>query len=68
MKDKSPHEKTVVGRKKRNVNAPIIIEDLMVKELHLSLDDGDMRNLSVCTDPTDEDSTYIKWKIRILDY
>ena len=44
------------------------MEDLMVKELPLSLEDSDMRELSVHTDPTNEDSTRIKQKIRILDH
>ena len=39
----------------------------MVKELPLSLEDGDMRELSVHTYPTNEDSTRVKQKIRILD-
>ena len=40
----------------------------MVKEMPVSLDDGDMRELSVRTDPTNEDSTRIKQRISILDY
>ena len=40
----------------------------MVKELPLSLEDGDMRELSVRTDPSNEDSTRIKKKIHILDH
>ena len=40
----------------------------MVKDLTLSLKDGDMRKLSVCTDPTNEDSSRIKQKIRIFDH
>ena len=39
----------------------------MVKELTLSLEDGDIQKLSVRTDPSNEDSTRIKRKIRILD-
>ena len=34
----------------------------------LSLEDGDMRKLSVRKDPTNEDSTCVKRKIRILDH
>ena len=52
----------------RKVNALIIIEDLMVKEASSSLENGDIRELSVLTDPTNEDSTFIKRKIRILDH
>ena len=40
----------------------------MVKELHLSLEDGDMSKLSVRTYPTNEDLTCVKRKIRILDH
>ena len=40
----------------------------MVKEVSLSLEDGDIRELSVLTDPTNEDSTRIKRKIRILNH
>ena len=39
----------------------------MVKELPVSLDDGDMRKLLAWTDPTNEDLNLIKWKFRILD-
>ena len=66
-KDKSPqiyHD----WKKGGKVNAPISLEGLLVKELPLSLEDGDMRELSVCTDPTNEDSTRVKQKIRILDH
>ena len=40
----------------------------MVNEVSLSLEDGDIRELSVLIDPTNEDSTRIKRKIRILDH
>ena len=40
----------------------------MVKEMSLSLEDGDMRKLSVGIDPTNEDLTRIKKKIRIQDH
>ena len=38
----------------------------MIKELSVSLEDCDMRKLSVQTDPTNEDSTCVKQTIRIL--
>ena len=44
------------------------MEYLMVKELHASLDDGDMHELSVQTDPINKDSTRVKQKNRILDH
>ena len=40
----------------------------MAKELPPSLDDSDMRKLSVHTYPTNEDSTRVKRKICILDH
>ena len=40
----------------------------MVKELPTSLEDGNMRKLLVRTDPTNEDLTCIKRKIRILEH
>ena len=54
--------------KSREVNAPISIKDFMVKELTSSLEDGDMHELSVRTDPTRQDSTRVKQRIRILDH
>ena len=55
-------------KKARKVNAPISLEDLMVKEVPSSLEDGDIHKLSVLIDLTNEDSTRIKRKIRILDH
>ena len=40
----------------------------MIKKIPISLDDGNMRELSVHTDPTNEDLTRIKQKICILDH
>ena len=48
--------------KARKVTAPINLEDLMVKEVPLSLEDSDICELSVLTDPANEDSTCIKQK------
>ena len=53
--------------KARKVNAPIIHEDLMEKEMQSSPEGGAIREMSVLTDPANEDSTHIKRKIRILD-
>ena len=66
-KDKPPR----VNRdwtKSKKVNEPISLEDLMVKELTLSLDYRKMREFSVRADPSNEDSTFVKQKIRILDH
>ena len=40
----------------------------MVKELPSSIEDSDIRELSVITDPANEDSTCIKRKTHILDH
>ena len=47
-------------KKLRKVNAPIILEDLMVNELPPSIEDGDIRELEVPADPTNDNSTHIK--------
>ena len=54
--------------KARKFTAPISLEDLMGKEVLLYLEDGAMRELSVLADTSNEDSTRIKRKIRILDH
>ena len=40
----------------------------MVKELTSSMEDVDMSQLSVLSDPANKDSTQIKRKIHILDH
>ena len=52
----------------RKVNAQISLKELLVKEFPSSLEDGEISDLSVLTDPTNEDSTCIKRKIHILDH
>ena len=54
--------------KSRKVTAPIILEDLMEKEVQSSLEDGAICELSVLADPENDDSTFIKQNIRILDH
>ena len=61
MKNKAPRNDRG-WKKARNLTAPVSLEDLMVKELPLSLEDGDMRELSVHTDPTKEDLACVKQK------
>ena len=58
----------MIGKKQEEVNAPISLKDLMVKELNSPLEDSDMHKLAVRTDPYNEDSTRVKQKIRILDH
>ena len=55
-------------KKRSGIAAPIGLEDLMEKEVQLSLQDGAIRELSVLADPSNEESTRIKRKIRILDH
>ena len=57
------------GPKKRSgTSAPISLEDLMEKEVQSSIQDGAIRELLVLSDPSNEQSTKIKRKIRILDH
>ena len=42
------------------MTTPISLESLMSKEWPMSMDDGDMRKLSVRMDPNNEDSTRVK--------
>ena len=57
------------GSKKRScTSAPISLDDLIEKEVQSSSQDGAICELSVLADPTNEQSTKIKRKIRILDH
>ena len=53
-------------KKKSGTSALISLEDLMEKEVQSSTQDGAIRELSVLADPTNEHSTKIKRKVRIL--
>ena len=55
-------------KKRSGTAAPISLEDLMEKPVQSSTQDGAIRELSVLADPTNEQSTKIKRKIRILDH
>ena len=46
--------------------APISLEDLMDKEVLSSSQDGEIRELSVFSDPSNDKSTKIKQRIKIL--
>ena len=54
--------------KRSGTSVHISIEDLMEKEVQSSTQDGAIRELLVLADPTNEQSTKIKRKIRILDH
>ena len=54
-------------KKRSSTSAPISFEDLMDKEVLLSSQDGNIRELSVLSDPSNEQSTKIKQKICILN-
>ena len=55
-------------KKRFSTYAPISLEDLMDKEVLSSSQDGTIRELSVLADPSNEQITKIKRKIRILDH
>ena len=54
--------------RRSGIAAPISLEDFMEKEVQSSTQDGAISEFSVLTDPTNEQSTRIKRKIRILDH
>ena len=53
-------------KKHSSTIAPISLEDLMDKEMVSSSQDGEIRELSVLSDPSNEKSTKIKQRIKIL--
>ena len=55
-------------KKRSGTSAPISLEDLMEKEVQSSTQDGAIFDFSVLADPTNEQSTKIKRKIRILNH
>ena len=55
-------------KKRSGIAAPTSLEDLMDKEVQSSTQDDAIREFSVLADPTNEQSTKIKRKIRILDH
>ena len=56
------------AKKHSSTIAPISLEDFMDKEMLLSSQDGDIRELSVLSDPSNEKSTKIKQRTRILEH
>ena len=55
-------------KKRSSTSAPISLEDLMDKKVLSSSQDGAICELSVLANPSNEHSTKIKRKIRILDH
>ena len=55
-------------KKRSSTIAPISLEDLMDKEMLSSSQDGNIRELSFLSDPSNEKSTKIKQRIRILEH
>ena len=55
-------------KKRSGTSAPISLEDFMEKEVQSSTQDGAIHEFSVLADPSNEHSTKIKQKIRILDH
>ena len=65
---KSSRSSRDVPKKRSSTLAPISLEDLMDKEVLSSSQDGDIRDLSVLSDPANENSTKTKQRICILDH
>ena len=63
---KSSRSSRDTPNKRSSTSAPISLEDLMDKEVMSSSQDADIRDLSVLSDPSNEKSTKIKQKIRML--
>ena len=55
-----------VTKKLPRAIAPISLEDMMDKEVLSSTKDGEIRELSVLSDPSNENSMKIKQRIKIL--
>ena len=56
------------AKKHTSTIAPISLEDLMDKEMLSSSQDGEIHELSVLSNPSNEKSTKIKQRIRILEH
>ena len=65
---KSSRSSRDAPKKRSSTSAPISLKDLMDKEVLSSSQDGDIRDLSVLSDPANEKSTKIKQRIRMLDH
>ena len=65
---KSPQPSCDGPKKRSGTSAPTSLEDLMEKEVQSSTQDGAICELLVLADPSNGQSTKIKWKIRILDH
>ena len=65
---KSSRSSRDAQKKRSSTSAPISLEDLMDKEVLSSSQDGDIRDLSVLSDPSNENSTNIKQRICMLDH
>ena len=66
--EKSSRSSRDAPKKRSSTLAPISLEDLMDKEVLSSSQDGNIRDLSVLPDPSNEKSTKIKHRIRMLDH
>ena len=65
---KSSRSSRDAPKKRSSTLAPISLEDLMDKEVLSSSQDGNIRDLSVLSDPSNEKITKIKQRIRMLDH
>ena len=65
---KSSRSSRDAPKKRSSTSASISLEDLMDKEVLSSSQDGDIRDLSVLSDPANEKRTNIKQRICMLDH
>ena len=65
---KSARPSCDVLKKSSGTSAPISLKDMMEKEVQSSSQDGAICELLVLADPSNEHSTKIKRKVRILDH
>ena len=65
---KSSQSSCDAPKKSSSTSAPISLEDLVDKEVLLSSQDGEIRELSVLSDPSNKNSIKIKQRIRMLDH
>ena len=65
---KSSRSSRDAPKKRSSTSAPISLEDLMDKEVLSSSQDGNIRDLSVLSDPANKNSRKIKQRIRMIDH
>ena len=66
--EQAKSSQSIRGEAKKHLStiAPISLEELMDKEMLSSSQDGEIRELSLLSDPSNDKSTKIKQRIKIL--